>query len=166
MKNESAPSFIPPTMLVQNFARPAGVSLLDAMVHQYEKDTGRKSQLPAATIAKLEGASPKSDVSKRFANFLETGKHGIYTQAETKAMLDHARSLLLTRPAPLPAAPRTATATTPRPVATATPAPSPTSETVSAREFEGPPLKMTKPEFDKLTPAGKSKFSTSGGRIV
>ena len=38
--------------------------------------------------------------------------------------------------------------------------------TVTAAEFETKPLRMSRAEFNKLTPADKSRFSTTGGKLI
>jgi hypothetical protein len=106
MSTPSTPSAgIPENLLAMNLARPAGVSLLDAMAHQYEKETGRKSMLPASTVAKIEtarlsnSATPTASslpVGKAFVEFIKTGKHpAIYQQQQARSLLDFARSLIL-----------------------------------------------------------------------
>ena len=55
--NYSPPTAKIPVQILNSAAhcnRPPGTSLLDSMVHQYEQETGRKSTLPATTVAKLE----------------------------------------------------------------------------------------------------------------
>jgi hypothetical protein len=71
-----------------------------------------------------------------------------------------------------------ATAKTIRPTASAAPKPAattskpasapapPSPRLTRAAEFATPELRMTKAEFATLTPADKSRFSTSGGRLV
>jgi hypothetical protein len=149
MSTPSTPSAgIPEHLLVQNFARPAGVSLLDAMTHQHCKDTGRKSYLPASTAAKIEGkpapvsSNPPHGVANQFDRFLQTGQHAaIYQQRDTKALLDMARSVIL-HMAENKSAAASAKAATPKPTA----APS-TPSTPSAAKPTAPtaPARATAP---------------------
>lgn len=54
------------------------------------------------------------------------------------------------------------TATAPKPAAPAAPAP----KLTTAAEFSSPELRMSRAEFSKLFASDKSRFATSGGRLV
>jgi hypothetical protein len=99
--------------------RPAGVSLLDSMVHQYEKQTGRKSALPAETVAKLESKLTESQLNT--AQRLIRNSAGIHKQADAREaiqLLDVVLQKLAAKPTPAPAPAKSATAA-PQPTATA-----------------------------------------------
>jgi hypothetical protein len=89
--------------------RPAGVSALDALTHEYEKTTNRKSTLPAETIAKLEAKMTLAQL-KQAESLIKNGASGIVQQAPARLAINYLREQLLGKPAPAVASTPTASA--------------------------------------------------------
>jgi hypothetical protein len=117
--------------------RPAGVSALDALTHEYEIQTNRKSTLPAATVAKLEkklALQELGEVERLIRN--GAGPGSIITQRGAREAINHLREQL-GRPAPAVAVASTPTASAPsaaRP-SQAPAKPSATSKARTAAQF-------------------------------
>jgi len=167
------PAGIPHQILCSATAsdRPEGVGILDALTYQHEKQTGRKSQLPAHIIEKLEAharlAELRSETRSVMASarpqaspavmakptalydYIRSGKiSAATTESDLRDMLKLARDLILSYRE------------------TTSPAPAPDG-TISAEQFQGPPPpKMFRSEFHKMSDADRSKFIREGGRLV
>jgi hypothetical protein len=116
--------------------RPAGVSALDALTHEYEKTTNRKSTLPAETIAKLEAKMTLAQL-KQAESLIKNGASGIVQQAPARLAINYLREQLLGKPAPAVAVASTPTASAPsaaRP-SQAPAKPSATSKARTAAQF-------------------------------
>jgi hypothetical protein len=92
--------------------RPAGVSALDALTHEYEKTTNRKSTLPAETIAKLEAKMTLAQL-KQAESLIKNGASGIVQQAPARLAINYLREQLLGKPAPAAAVASSPTASAP-----------------------------------------------------
>jgi hypothetical protein len=113
--NYSPPTAGIPTAILCSAAtsdRPAGVSALDALTHEYEKTTNRKSTLPAETIAKLEAKMTLAQL-KQAESLIKNGASGIVQQAPARLAINYLREQLLGKPAPAVAVASTPTASAP-----------------------------------------------------
>jgi hypothetical protein len=114
--------------------RPAGVSALDALTHEYEKTTNRKSTLPAETIAKLEAKMTLAQL-KQAESLIKNGASGIVQQAPARLAINYLREQLLGKPAPAVASTPTASAPSAARRSQAPAKPAATSKGRTARDF-------------------------------
>lgn len=143
-----------PILCMDTSTRPPGISTLEFMTAKYEQSRGIASSLTRKVEAATSGPTASASTgSTSLYQFIRTGQVSASTTArDMRSMLDLARDLILSYGEQTRAA--------------APPAPAPPPATTTAAQFEAPPLRMSKSEFDKMTPSGKSKFCISGGKLV